>query len=170
MKKLLTLIILISLVFTMNVAGQNYIYSDDKQFPATNSWSFKLNATYWSGDPEIRVAKNSSGGYLMISIEVPRKEHYISGSVTVFLADGTAIKCTDKGIRDHVDNKSVALYNFSQAEIELLKSSLISKIRFSIMEGMDGTRAFTANNEKEYGSGDKKYHETNVEITAIFTE
>ena len=168
-----TLTILILLLFSMNVAGQNYIYRGDKQFPATNSWSFKLNGNYWTEDPEITVAKTSFGGYLMISIEVPFKQHYIGGTVTIFLTDGTTIKCTDKGIRDHVDNKSIALYNFTKAEIELLKYSRISKIRFSIMGGMEGAQTFTANNEKfsySFGSDNKDYHETDVEISTVFSE
>lgn len=168
-----TLTILILLLFSLNVVGQNYIYRGDKQFLATNSWSFKLNGQYWTEDPEITIAKTSFGGYLMISIEVPFKQHYIGGTVTIFLTDGTTIKCTDKGVRDHVDNKSIALYNFTKAEIELLKYLRISKIRFSIMGGMEGTQTFTANNEKlsySFGSENTKYHETDVEISTVFSE
>jgi predicted ATP-grasp superfamily ATP-dependent carboligase len=84
----------------------------------------------------------------MIAIDVPFKQHYIGGTVMIFLIDGTTIKCSDKGVRDHVDNKSIALYNFTKDEIEKLKKHRVSKIRFSIIGGMEGTETFTADNKK----------------------
>lgn len=153
-------------------SAQNYIYKGDKQYESTNSWEFKMNGRYWTGNPELTVAKHSNGGYLMISIDVPFKSHHIGGTVIVFLSDGTTVKCTDKGIRDHVDNQSIALYNFTNSEIERLKENRITRVRFSIVGGMEGTETFTADNKKTvfalYGSDAKDYYETNVEITELF--
>lgn len=79
----------------------------------------------------------------------------------------------DKKIRDHVDNKSIALYNFTKARIELLKYSRISKIRFSIMGGIEKTRhlpPIIAKFSYSYGSDNKNYHETDVEISTVFSD
>lgn len=171
--KNLILTTILTLTTCLTVFGQNYIYKGDNQYESTSSWKFELNGRYWTGDPEFTVAKHTNGGYLMISIEVPFKQHYIGGTVTIFLSEGSTIKCTDKGIRDHVDNKSIALYNFTKAEIELLKQYRITRIRFSIMGEMEGNQTFTADNKKMtfsyFGSGkEKDYYETNIEISELF--
>lgn len=165
--------IILTFVTCLTVVGQNYIYRGDNQYEATNSWAFELNGRYWTGNPEFTVAKHSNGGYLMISIAVPFKSHYIGGTVNLFLSDGSTIKCTDKRIRDHVDNRSIALYNFTKSEIELLEQNKITRIRFSIMGGMEGAQTFTADNKKRtlsyFGSGkEKNYYDTDVEISELF--
>lgn len=109
----------------------------------------------------------------MISIEVPFKQDYIGGTVVIFLSNGLTIKCTDKGVRDYVNNKSIALYNFTNTEIDLLKENRITKIRFSIINRMQGAETFTADNKRMalllYNSGtEKNYHETDVEISELF--
>lgn len=164
------LILTIVLTFTIciPVFGQNYIYKGDKQFEATESWQFELNGDYWTGNPEFTVAKHTNGGYLMISIPVPFKQHFISGTIIIFLIDGSTIKCTDKGVRDHVDNKSIALYNFTKNEIEMLKQNRITRIRFSV-----GGETFTADNKvsayyKLLKKKDKNYYETDIEISELF--
>lgn len=169
------LILTTILAFTtcLSVFGQNYIYHGGKQYESTSEWSFQMNAMYWTNNTTVfTVAKHSNGGYLMISINVPFKSHYIGGTVTVFLSDGSTIKCTDKGIRDYVDNQSIALYNLTKSEIELLKSNRITRVRFSIIGDMDGTQSFTADNRKmfysSYGSDQKSYYETDVEIKKLF--
>ncbi|MCR9289967.1 MAG: hypothetical protein NXI23_21535 [Bacteroidetes bacterium] len=171
MKKLILLLTLV-ILFCDSAFSQNYIYNGDNQYESTNSWNFEMNGNYWTGNPQLTVAKHSNGGYLMIALDVPIKQHYIGGTVTVFLSDGSTIKCTDKGIRDHVDNQSIALYNFTKSEIELLKSHRITRVRFSIKGGMEGTETFTADNKKLffqfYGGDQKKYYETNIEINELF--
>lgn len=174
MKKIVLLII-ITLFYNLKAFSQNFIYEGDNQYESTGSWDFKLNGNYWTTDPKITVAKNnSSGGYLMISIEVPFQQHYIKGTVFVFLEDGSVIKCFDKGVRDHVDNQSIALYNFTSNEIDKLKEHRISKIRFTIYTGNfnNNTETFTADNRKSkfqlFGSNDGNYYPTNAEIKELF--
>lgn len=168
MKKII-LILTLTLIILLKGFSQNYIYRGDNQYKATKSWSFILNGHYWTGNPEFTVAKHSNGGYLMISIEVPFKSDYIGGTVTIFLNDGLTLKCTDKGMRDHVDNKSIALYNFTKTEIERLSQNRITMIRFSILGRSDGAQTFTADNRKYFNEGiaDKEY-ETEVEISNLF--
>lgn len=168
--------IILTIVFStscfFSLLGQNFIYKGDQQYEATRSWRFRMNGEYWTGDPVFTVAKHSNGGYLMISINVPYSSHYIAGTVMVFLNDGSVIKCTDRGIRDHVDNRSIALYNFTSAEVERLKTHRIVRIRFSIQDEVFGLEAFTADNENLIlafpGSQGLNYYETDVEISELF--
>ena len=125
------IITLIGLLFHLNGNAQNYIYKGNEQFEATNTWSFILNGHYWSTDPTIVVARHSNGGYLMLSIEVPFESHFIKGNLTIILEDGNMINCVDRNFRDYVDNTSTNLYNLTLDEIEKMKISKISKIRFN---------------------------------------
>lgn len=144
MKKNL-LILLITIMSALNLNAQNYIYHGDNQYESTSTWTFKLNGQYSTDVIELTIAKHSNGGYLMLSIEVPTNGIELVGTVYVFLENGSIIKCTDKNIKDYVDNKAIALYNYTMDEIEKLKESHISKIRFS----MNTSESFTADNENQ---------------------
>lgn len=180
MKKQL-LITILSLLLYISVNGQNYIYRGENQYESTNTWEFSLNAHYWTSNPEIIIAKNNTGGFLMISIVVPFNSDSIKGNLTIILDDGTMIKCIDKGMKDYVDNTSTKLYNLTMAEIEKMKISKINKIRFNIYrDNGNYTKGeylpFTASNIKNnllisFSSyEEKKYYETDVEITNLFEE
>lgn len=173
-------IISVFLLFHLKINAQNYIYRGDKKYESTDTWNFSLNASYWTGDPKITVAKNSKGGYLMISINVPFKSDSIRGTLTIILEDGTIIKCLDKGVRDYVDRTSVNLYTLTTSEIESMKFSRISKIRFNIYRN-NGVyekgeyTPYTANNHKgslfvSFNSDDKDYYDTDFEIYNLFDE
>lgn len=169
MKKIF-FILIIALNYNLKGFSQNYIYQGDNQYKATSTWRFKLNGHYWTGEPTFTVAKHSTGGYLMASIEVPFKSEYIGGTITIFLNDGSTIKCTDKGKRDHVDNQSIALYNFTKAEMEILSKKRITMIRFSILGGGSGSETFTADNRKELfirREGESENFETEIEISRL---
>lgn len=170
------IITIISLFFYLNTNAQNYIYKGSKQYEATNTWVFSLNAYYWANsNPEITIAKNENGGYLMLSIVVPFSFDIIKGNLTIILDDGTMIKCIDKGIRDYVDETSTNLYFLTSQEIEKMKNSRISKIRFNI-NSRGEVMPYTASNYKEkryivFGNKDEKdYYETDVEISNLFED
>lgn len=179
MKKQLLFTIL-SLLLYITANGQNYIYRGENQYESTNTWEFRLNAHYWTSNPEITIAKNKTGGYLMISIAVPFNKDSIKGNLTIILDDGTIIKCIDKGIKDYVDNTSTKLYNLTMAEIEKMKISKINKIRFNIYRDngiyeKGEYLPFTASNTKNnlfviLSKDDKQYYETDVEISNLFEE
>lgn len=139
-----------------------------------------MNGIYHNGNgPQISVAKHANGGYLVISMEVYSKATKVGGTATVFLDDGTVIKCIDNGSHDHVNNQSVKLYNLTTQEIENLKTSRISTIRFSLIGDLSGAEVFTADNERktgplfsdfmesEEGEEDISYN-TEEEISALF--
>lgn len=169
--------ILFSLMISLTVEAQNYIYKGDRQYPATETWDF---GSY----PGLKaaIAKHSNGGYLMLTQYVPFKSHYIGGTVTVFLSNGALIKCTDKGIKDHVDGNSIALYNFTKSEIEQLKEHRIVRIRYSIITPGFGAENYTADNKKDYlrdsillsdgtitgNPNSKGYYETDVEVSELY--
>ena len=176
MKPLISTILLL-LMINLTVKAQNYIYEGNRQYQSTETWDF---GPY----PGLKaaIAKHSNGGYLMLKQYVPFKSHYIGGTVTVFLANGALIKCTDKGIKDHVDGNSIALYNFTKSEIEQLKKYRIVRIRYSIISPGFGSENYTADNEKDLlsnvllgpeisgtsNSNSKSYYETDVEVSELF--
>lgn len=172
-------IVSVFLLFHLKINAQNYIYRGNKKYECTATWNFSLNARYWTGNPDIIVAKNSNGGYLMISINVPFESQSIRGTLTIILEDGTIIKCLDKGVRDYVDERSINLYTLTASEIESMKFSRISKIRFNIYSNNGIERAkytpYTADNFKEplfinLTSNEKDYYDTDFEIYNLFDE
>ena len=176
MKRLLFATVL-TIIFSSDTIAQNYIYFGDNRYEATPSWMFSSN--YGGGlpgsGPELTVAKRSDvSGYLMISISVPIKTYHLSGTVRVFLDDGSIIKCTDRGIRDHVDGQSISLYRLTTKELEKLKYSHISKIRYNLVQGNYGYESFTASNERTFfysfdsKSNKEKYYTTDNDIRYLF--
>ncbi|MFV8464373.1 hypothetical protein [Flavobacterium sp. LB1P62] len=185
-KKLLSnrkiLILILSLSTYLSGSAQNFIYKGSQKYEATNSWKFKLNGDYWKGNPEFTVAKNNSGAYLMATITVPFKTHYIGGILTIFLENGKIIKCIDRKIRDHYDDASRTLYQLTKDEVELLKDSEISTIRFNILTGNSmQNESFTASNLITYDGMQEIYnkinkiepkerYETDIEIKELFID
>lgn len=167
------------LLISLSAMGQNIIYKGDKQYQATSTWTFKCENYTWTGGLEVQIAKTTTGGYLRLSIDVPDNIFFIGGGAYIFLTDGSTITCSDKGIKDNVDQQSVVLYVFTQAEMDRLKTLDIQKIRFSVKakSGTYGgpTGNYTANNKKNvinfsiYGKiKEKDYYETSVEVTSLF--
>ena len=106
----------------------------------------------------------------MLQTEVTGQS-YIGGSIYIFLSDGSKITCTDKNIKDNVDNKSVVIYKVTAEELEKLKTAYIISIRFTIQpavdSGFNGNK--TADNKKfELLSGEGS-SETDVEVKRLFT-
>lgn len=170
------LIIAVSLFLAPFVNSQNVIYHGTKQYPATEIWEFRCES-YHQGNLEVQIAVTSSGGYLKLAIPVIENElFYIAGNVYVYLTDATMITCTDKGIKDNVDNKSVVLYSFSQSEMDKLKTLDIQKIRFTVQakDGVIGGDAGNYNAENKrivsgnpYGQPEKNYFETAKSVAGI---
>lgn len=136
------------LVLSITLIAQNYIYKGNKQFIATRTWIFDLTKYDWHNEGfEVTVAKTTSGGYMMLSIEVPFEES-ISGNLFIILETGKTLTLTTRISSDHVDSKTQVLYVVTKAQIELLKTAIISKIRFTLRNkgigGMNGN--YTATN------------------------
>ncbi len=165
-------ILIFTLVFANTINSQNYIYFGDNQYEATETWSFQDNmGTMTKYYPKITIAKKNNGGYFMMSISASFKSTYLTGTTIIFLNNGKTIKCFDKGIRDHLNERSIALYSLTNSEIELLKSARITQIRYAIKGGGIGgeTKSYTAANKKQitFGGGSKTY-ETEKAVTELF--
>lgn len=150
-------------------SAQNYIYVGDKQYASTSTWEFQSSADYGNNDGlEVSVARQPNGGYLLLGKSTGIKGVYISGTVTLFLEDGSMIKCMDRGVRDYVDNKSIALYAFTEAEMEKLQTHRIAKIRYALkcyrVYTMECDQSYTADNKKPYSYGEDNYYATSTEI------
>jgi hypothetical protein len=167
--------VLLSLVFAISTTCfcQNYVYKGDEKFIATQSWGFKLTNYHWSSNGlDVSVAKTKTGGYLMLSIEVPFDET-ISGNVFIILENGSTVTLNARNVNDHVDSKSQVLYVISSTQYQLLKTSSVSKIRISLKnpKGTIGGVAgdYTATNKiNEYDLGNEvNSWNTAKEITAL---
>ncbi len=166
------LLLIFTLIFVNTINSQNYIYFGDNQYKATETWRFQDNfgvsSNYY---PEITIANKNNGGYFMMSISASFKSIYLTGTTVIFLNNGNTIKCYDKGIKDHLNDRSIALYTLTNSEIELLKSARITQIRYSVKGvGIGGnTKSYTAANKKQIiiGGGSKTY-ETEKAVIELF--
>ena len=138
MKKL---VLILFLTITTYMVGftqtKNYIYHGDNKYEATQSWNFEINGTSWDTYLEITIGKDGNNGIIMLKTGVTPRS-YIGGPIYIFLSDGSKITCTDKNIKDNVDNKSVVIYKLTADEVEKLKANYISSIRFTIQPASDG--------------------------------
>ena len=170
------LIYIVFLLFSLKAISQNIIYKGNKTFPATDQWSFECSIEAGVGNLDVQIAKNENGGYLKLAVYSNSNWNYIGGNVLVFLEDGSMITCTDKGTRDEVDGKSVALYSFTNSEMEKLKELDILQIRFIIKAkpGVYGSNAgnYTAKNikSKSFLNDEIEYFDTSESVTLLYGE
>ena len=172
MKKQLIQIAII--LFSLNCVSQNNIYIGNKSFSATEQWTFECSLEAGIGNLDVQIAKNENGGYLKLGIYSNDNWNYIGGNVSVFLEDGSIITCTDKGTRDEVDGKSIALYSFTNSEIEKLKELDILMLRFIIKAkpGIYGSSVgnYTAKNIKSKSvlGNETEYYDTSESVKALY--
>ncbi|UMY65132.1 MULTISPECIES: hypothetical protein [unclassified Flavobacterium] len=134
--------------------AQEVVTFKDKSLPATPEWSFICETYVLGGQCDVRVARTETGGLLRLSLPVATAEHYIGGTVYIYLTDNTVITCTDKGLREAGDKRAVSWYVFTAKEMERLKKADIQFLRFVIRGSQrpftGQTGFFTAENRKSY--------------------
>lgn len=160
-------IVIIFCVANISLAqNKNIIYSGSKTYESTPTWRFELNKGH--GSLGLAIGKNKNEGVLLLTIETIIKQIYLKGTVLLFLEDGSVIKCYDKGIKDYLDGRSLSLYNLTAEEIKILMKKRIIKVRFSLYN--NGYESLSADNKKIifFGSKEKSYHETNIEVWDLF--
>ena len=146
MKFLKSILVFSFLILIETLNAQNYIYNGDSKYESTSTWEFALKTSYWiNNNIEITIGKTPNGGCLLLSIEVPFKE-YIGGTVTLYLSDGSQIKCVDKKRRSRLNKRSLNLYNFTPSEMERLKLNKIETIVFAIVSEFQETEYYSAEN------------------------
>lgn len=152
--------------------GQNYIYRGTTKYESTPSYDFECGSCPMGGGTlKVSIAKTDAGGLLLLATSTPFSQEQIAGTVLVYLADGTIITCTDKGIRDRLDGNSMALYAFTTAEMEQLMSSNVYKIRFSIRNYMmRSSENLSAVNEEDYSYDHKPKYDVDQDVAGLYGE
>lgn len=142
----------------------------------TTEWNFNCESYALTGIVKVQISKTPKGGILKLSVETTNPNFTISGIVFVDLIDNTVLVCTDKNNRTVNGNEITSYYYFSAIEMNKLRKTDISTIRFKI-EGKESkfssqTGNFTAKNitKKITTAFDKsKYsYETAKEINELY--
>ena len=171
MFKKLLLTLVIGLCF-QQAYSQNYIYRGKTKYQATPRYDFNCgHCPMGGGTLMVSIARTEAGGLLLISTNTPFSHEQIAGVVLVYLADGAIITCTDKGIKDRLDGNSMALYSFTDDEMDLLMSSNIYKIRFSIKNHMmGGSENLSAVNEDDYSFNKELKYDVPQDIAGLYSD
>jgi len=166
----------IFLLFSSTFLAQEIMtLKDGRQIPATAQWDFICENYALTGISKIQISKNEKGGLLKITVNTTDPSFFIGGVTYVYLADLTALVCTDKNIRENKDGQMTAWYSFTASEMSKLKTTNIESIRFNIRGAAkkfsSQTGNFTAINKKAYFSvreNKPAKHETASEIAALY--
>jgi hypothetical protein len=172
-KKLLLLLIIF---LSADTFGQGFMtYLDGKKYQSTNSWDFICEKYALTGKTNIQIAKADKGGVMQISVDTTDPTFYIGGTIYVDLEDNSVIVCTDKNLRQATINRTTAWYIFTPSEMNKLKSTNISNVRFYIKGNQQKfssqTGNFTAINKKAYFSTSEikvEKFETAFEINSLY--
>lgn len=153
---------------TMSIKGSS-------SYPATEEYTFICEKYAFTGETNVQIAKTEKGGILKLTIATSNDNARIAGGVYVDLANGDAIACVDKNVKESGNGKTSSYYYFTPAEFAKLKKTDIQGIRF-IMTGNSNTFGnqtgyFTASNKKSYFSTafdqSKKSFDTAKEIMLL---
>ncbi|KIA86207.1 hypothetical protein [Flavobacterium sp. AED] len=171
-KVLLILLIMV----TFSATSQELLSFKGRSYHATNSLDFICENYALTGIAAIQIAKTENGGILKLAVATTNPTFNISGVVYVYLTDNTIIICSDKGIRENIENKIVSYYTFSPLEMNKMKITDIQSIRFNIKGNASKFSSqignFTAVNRKTYFSTasdkTKKNYDTATQITTLY--
>ena len=122
---------IIFLVLNFTCCAQNhYVYKGSQRYRATSPWDFKVE-----NFPEgltVQIAKTAQGGLCMLSAHTGFRGTIITGTLVIYLEDGSVIKCLDRKVKDMTNGNSRAIYYLTSNEIQMLTSSRINQLRFAI--------------------------------------
>lgn len=162
MKKIL-FITLIILNFKC-ISQENAIFVGDNAFQSTGVINFKCKTYNWS-DLSLSIGKKGNEGLAMVSVYTgDLKLNFIGGTLFLILDNGTIIKCLDTNQKDFVDEKSIAIFKLTVADINNLKQSNIQTIRFTIKDKPKCTSTLAGN----YTADNSKNVETKAMIAELF--
>ena len=170
-------LILFSTLSLFATAQETMTAKDGKDYKATSTWNFACSDYAYTGILNVQIAKTEKGGLLKLGIDVSNETFYIGDTVYIILEDGSYITCTDKGIREIKDKKTIAYYFLTVTEMNKLKALPLTDVRFRIKGNEDvfssKTGHFTANNKKSnfetFGSSEEsKTYNTRAEITSLY--
>ncbi len=153
---------------TNNQTG-NSIYIGETSYPSTSTWTFSNDYFFKTLDVTVAIHP-TTGGFLMLQTSTSFPQERISGTVLLYLADNSVIKCIDRGIKDHVNGKSIALYKFTEEEMKKLAKSRIISIRFSVKSSFSSDSYIVKNVKSMLDklSSSDNYYQTAKEIKDLF--
>lgn len=148
---------------------------DSKTYSATQTWNFICQNYALTGKAAFQIAKTEKGGILKLNINTTDPAFYIGGVVYVYLEDNTVLVCTDKGMRETAGTSITSYYNLSAIEMNKIRKTNITSIRFNIKgiqkKFSSQTGNFTAVNKKTYfstGGSKPEIFETALEINSLY--
>ncbi|RZK05677.1 MAG: hypothetical protein EOO46_15695 [Flavobacterium sp.] len=153
------------------------VSKDGKEYKATQTWEFFCKEYAYTGILEVQIAKTEKGGLLKLGVDVSNPTFYIGDTVYIVLEDGSFIVCTDKGLRELKDKKTIAYYILTATEMNKLKTLTLTDIRFRIKGNEDifssKTGHFTGNNKKSNfetmgTSEESKTFDTKTSIKSLY--
>jgi len=145
-------LILFSAIPFLAASQETMIAKDGKEYKATSTWNFSCKDYAYAGILNVQIARTEKGGLLKLGIDVSNEMFYIGDTVYIILKDGSYITCTDKGIREMKDKKTIAYYVLTATEMNKLKVLPLTDVRFRIKGKEEAfsskTGYFTAINKK----------------------
>ena len=177
MKKLI-LILLLVIITSQMYSQNNHVYIKDKKYPSTKTWDLNVdNEDQFIKFNSINVTiakKINNSGYLILSANTDGYECFVSGIITIFLENGSLIKC--KYIfRNKLNGEISSYYDLTPQNIIKLKESTIESIRFTIFaigimgaEKEGGYQVYNKENAKNKYSAPTTYYKTKEEIEELF--
>ncbi len=132
--------------FGTNSYSQNILSIGVKSYPATPELRFVLSQhIFRSKSTPIQIGRKGDSGVLLISAESPFDTRCnISGLIYLYLENGDILRLQNKIGSDYVDDRIFALYSITPSDIDKLKFSNISKIRFTYTTYLGTSKGLTA--------------------------
>jgi hypothetical protein len=113
MKRILILLFIV-MTFTLETNGQNLFFIGENSYPSTETFTLQSNSDRnYINDLNLIFAKDGAKGLLVVSSKLVSTVR-ISGKLVIYLEDGTAITCFDRGIKDNVDDIASSAYHLFQ--------------------------------------------------------
>lgn len=128
------ILLLVTFVITqiLNINAQNFAFIGENSYPSTEKYTLQSNSDKESiNDLTAVFAKEGAKSLIILSSKLTNVVK-ISGKLIIYLENGTVISCVDRGINDNVDNVAISAYYLTTEELNKMKHSNISKIRYQI--------------------------------------
>jgi hypothetical protein len=122
------------LLFSLNFYCQNTIFIGNSSYEGTKRMFFSSDGDQFDfskKDATIQFGKKGENYILYISTKVFNASESLTGSIQLYLSDGSTLKLSKKINKDYVNQTSVAIFSISISEIKKLKNSDIVNIRFN---------------------------------------
>ena len=115
MKRILILVIL-AMTYAPEINGQKLFFIGENSYPSTETFTLQSNSDRnYINDLNLIFAKDGAKGLLVVSSKLVSTVR-ISGKLVIYLEDGTAITCFDRGIKNNIDGIASSAYHLTNIE------------------------------------------------------